>query len=250
MEAAMRPLVRTAWTGVFLLGAATRVLAGDREDALALIDQAIKAHGGDEALVKAQNASRSGVGVLYQGGKETPFTDEVTWSLPDQLRVAIDVDKRLKLVFVVNGEKGWQGGGGPTADMGELRLKELHEEMYVQWLTALTPLKKDGFELTPLAEVKVGDRPAVGVKAVRTGHADVKLWFDKESHLLVRMQRRAEEAGIKIDKELQFSDYKEFDGVKLPTKQVETIEGKKFSELTSASYKLLKKIDEGTFAKP
>ena len=53
-----------------------------------------------------------------------------------------------------------------------------------------------------------------------------------------------------MDKEYLYSDHKEFDGVKLPTKEVDLINGRKFSELTSMTYKLPKKIDDATFAKP
>ena len=52
--------------------------AGDREDALAIIEQAVKAHGGDDALAKAAPAVRNGEGVMYQAGKEVKFTDEMT----------------------------------------------------------------------------------------------------------------------------------------------------------------------------
>ena len=78
----------------------------------------------------------------------------------------------------------------------------------------------------------------------------MKLYFDKGTHLLVKVERVSEEAGVKLDKEYLLSDPKEFDGVKLPTRLVETLGGKKASESTFTSYKFPSKPDDAAFAKP
>ena len=126
----------------------------------------------------------------------------------------------------------------------------MRNELYVLWLATLTPLKKDDVTLAPVADIKVNGEPAAGVKATSKGRPDVKLYFDKKTHLLVKVERRVSEAGVAVDKEDFYSDYKEFDGVQLPTKLTFLVSGRKFSELSSATYKLPKKIDESVFAKP
>ena len=224
--------------------------AGDREDALAVVDRAIKAQGGEDALNKARTAVRAGEGIMFQGGKEVKFTDEMTWNLPNQWRDAVEIEKTLHFTMAVNGDKGWQAIGGTVSDLGPERLKELREEIYILGLETLTPLKKDGIDLTPLPEIKVDGQPAVGVKAASKGHADAKLYFDAHSHLLVKIERASDEAGVSLAKEYLFGGHKEFDGVVLPTRVVETLDGKKASELTSASYKFPSKPDESAFAKP
>ena len=75
-------------------------------------------------------------------------------------------------------------------------------------------------------------------------------YFDKKTHLLVKIERRASEGGQTLDEEYVFSDHKEFDGVTLPTKEVDLINGRKFSEEAGMTYKLPKKIDDATFGKP
>ena len=82
------------------------------------------------------------------------------------------------------------------------------------------------------------------------GHVEVRLYFDKASGLLVKIERLSKEAGVSLNKEYIYSAHKDFDGVKLPTKEVDLINGRKFSELTSMTYKLQTKIDDATFAKP
>jgi hypothetical protein len=234
-----------------VLAVAPNVFAGDQEDALAIVEQAIKAHGGADGLNKAQTVVRTGSGTMMGLDKAVPFTDEITWSLPDKVRMAVELDKKDRVLIVVNGDKGWQSAGGASAELGADRVREFRDENYVQWLATLTPLKKDEFKLEPVPEIKVNGEPAVGIKATsKAAPNGIKLYFDKKTNLLVKIERRARLAGVAVDKEYVFSEHKEFDGVKLATKQVELLNGHKASELTSATYKFPKKIDDATFAKP
>ncbi len=231
------------------LGIHTPVRAGERDKALAVIEQAIKAHGGAEALTKAQKRSRRGQGVLTLTG-EVPFTTEETVHLPDRCRVVLEVG-RNRVVIVLNGDKGWLlPPGGSAQPMNKEQLAERREEPYVWWLMTLTPLQKDGFDLTPLPDAKVNGQDAAVVKVASKGHPDSRLFFDKKTGLLVKIARRAREAGVPLDREYLYSDHKDFDGVKLPAKEIITINGKKQSEVKFASYKLLSALDGATFNKP
>jgi hypothetical protein len=245
----MRILLGLTLAFAGLIASAPLVQADDRADALAIVDDAIKAHGGADALAKAQNFTRKGTGsVLMFGPPGLPFTDELTVSLPDRSRLAIDIDKKARTLVVLNGDKGWESNGGPASDVGAVRLKELTEEAYVIWLTTLTPLKKDDVTLKPLLPTKIDDKPVVGVSVSAKGRPDVRMYFNKDSHLLVKIAREALQGGVKVDKDYLFGDYKDVDGAKLPGKLTEVINGKKFSEVT-ASYKL-HKPDDATFGKP
>jgi hypothetical protein len=238
---------------VLILAAVAPVRAGDRDDALAVIDQAIKAHGGEDVLTQAQTAVRTSTGaVASPTGKDLPFKDEMIWKLPDRFRLTLDVGtEKTRLVTVVTPDKGWQTSGGQVAELSPERLDELREEAYVLWLATLVPLKKDSaFELAPLPETKVNGQPAGGVKVAHKGHTDANLYFDKQSGLLVKIERRAREAGLTVDKEYVYGDHKDFDGVKMPTKQQELLNGKRFTELAGISYKFPRSVDDSTFAKP
>ena len=232
------------------VGAATAARAGDRDDALAIIDQAVQAQGGADALAKLRTAVRRGEGFLYQGDDKQPFTDEMRLDLPDRWRLSLEIDKQVRFTVAVAGDKGWEALGGKVDDLGPERLKEMREEIYVLWLETLLPLRKDGFDLAPLPEAKVDGQTVVGVQASSKGRPDVKLYFDKETHLPARVEWSAREAGLPHAKAYLLSDYRDFDGVKAPTHLVETTDGKKISELTSASYKFPSKADDAAFTKP
>jgi hypothetical protein len=96
----------------------------------------------------------------------------------------------------------------------------------------------------------VSDKPAVGVRVSAKGHKDISLFFDKESGLLVKTQKRTKEAGVEVDEENFYSDFKEIDGVKLPMTLKILHDGKKFLDAKVTEAKLLEKLDDDVFAKP
>src|SRR5690242_8039061 len=211
-------------------GVPLSVRADDRDKAVAVIEQAIKAHGGAEALNKAQKRSRNGGGVIVLNKNEVPFKTEEMVSFPDRCRVDLDLG-RTRLMVVLNGDKGWMQAGGSTQPMDRGTFTERRDELYVWWLMTLTPLLKDGFELKPLADARINDHEAAVVKVSRKGQSDLRLFFDKKSGLLIKISRRGENAGVPITLEYQYSDHKDFDGVKWPVREVTTMNGNKLSEV-------------------
>ena len=227
------------------------VRAGDDDPTLEVLDQAIRAHGGEKNLARVRMAVRTSQGVTTAFGKDIAFAEELVMQLPDRFRQTIELGggQKGRLLRVLNGDKGWQSSGGPAMEMGAESLRELRDELAVRRLATLTPLTRGEFKLAPLPEVKVNGEPAVGVKAAQ-GKTEMKLYFDKKTHLLVKIERRASEGGRMIDKEYVFGDHKEFDGVTLPTKEVVLINGRKFSEEAGMTYKMPRKIDDALFGKP
>ncbi len=191
---------------------------------------------------------------MFLSGKEQPLGRELTVQLPKRLRMKADLDmggQKFSLILVVNDDKGWQSAGGAADALGKERLAEVQEDIYFLWVTGLVPLKKDpAFDLAPLPDIQFENQPAAGVLVTHKGHPDVKLYFDKKTHLLVRAVRSVPEAGQQVEKEVLCTGYKEFDGAKLPAKLIETHNGRKFSETTITGYKFLQGADESAFAKP
>ena len=76
--------------GLLWAGPAT-CYAGEREDALALIEAALKAHGGEEKMARTASSVRKDTGLLSAYGKDVPLADELTLSLPDRSHMAVEV---------------------------------------------------------------------------------------------------------------------------------------------------------------
>jgi hypothetical protein len=123
--------------------------------------------------------------------------------------------------------------------------------MHSLTVESLAPLLVgDTYKLELIGEAKVSDKPAVGVRVSAKGHKDISLFFDKESGLLVKTQKRTKEAGVEVDEENFYSDFKEIDGVKLPMTLKILHDGKKFLDAKVTEAKLLEKLDDDVFAKP
>jgi hypothetical protein len=233
---------------------ASQARPDDAATAAAIVDQAIKAHGGQEQLEKTQLMTRSARGTTSFIDKDVPFTDEWIRQLPDRWRQTVQVGppgQQTQVLVVINGDKGWQSASGQVAELEKPRLTALREEGYLHWLATLIPLKKDNaFTLASLPDARVGDQDTAVVKVSRQGHADARLYFDKQTHLLVKAEHRARDAGLVVTKEYAYSDFKDFDGVKLPTKSVELTDGKKMTEVSEFTYKFLSRVDDNQFTRP
>jgi hypothetical protein len=158
--------------------------------------------------------------------------------------------QKYPLTLVIDGNRGWRATGGMVQDLLSEELQELKEELYVWWVVTLAPLKDKSFALAGVPDAQVEGKPAAGVKVARLGHEDVRLYFDKETGLLVKAERRGKEMGATVAKEHLFGGHRSFDGLRLPTKYASITNGKKIGDVASISYRLVTRFDEGTFARP
>ncbi len=218
----------------------------NEKEARAILDRAIKAHGGTAAMTRAIQFKRSDKGTHSR----IPFSSQWVCRLPDKVRLTIEHGGGGKTVVVLNGDKAWQSDGGPAAELLPARVRELREEAYVDWVATLVPLTKSGFTLSALPKTSVDGKSVVGVQVKRKGQPELHLYFLESGGLLVKIEREARVAGLKVDKEYLYSEHKAFDGVKLPTRQTVLINGKKFTEFTSSDISFPSKLDAKTFDRP
>jgi hypothetical protein len=251
--------MRKAVCGSFVLGLllamVVSVQADDQADAKAIIDKAIKATGGEAKLLKYKAAIWKGKGKINLMGNDIDFTIETAVQPPKQTRQRSEADfngMKFERTSIINGDKGWLILMGNTDEMPADQVAAAKEELYAGWVSStLVPLKEAGFKLAPLPEIKVGDRPAVGVKVSHKDHKDLNLYFDKEKGLLLKLQRRAKDmTGQDVDQETLFTDYKEDNGVQRARKQKTKRDGTDFLEIQITEFKAVEKLDESTFAKP
>jgi hypothetical protein len=235
------------------LGFSLPLRGDERADALAVIEQAIQAHGGADRLARAQTMTRQAKGVIFVVNKPQRFTTKLLVAYPNRLRdqIVIEADTaKINLTRVLNRDKGWDSSGGMTMDMSKEQVDELQQELYVLWLSTLVPLKDANFDLAFLGDSKIDQRSVTGVKVSGVGRSPLKLYFDRETHLLTHIQRSQKIANLDVTKEYRFGEFKDFDGVKFPTQQVELLQGRKSTELVIQSVEIPASIDETTFAKP
>jgi hypothetical protein len=230
--------------------------ADDAADARALVEKAVKAHGGQDKLDKLPGIAVTFKGTFHGMGDGIPMTGTVSSQGTDKQRIEMEIEaggQKFPIVIVVAGDKGWAKIGKDVTETDKEKLAEAKEHTYAAWVATLAPLKdKKTFTLATTGEIKIEKRPALGVKVSSKGRRDVDLYFDKETGLLVKAESRVkdETSGQEVSEESFPSDYKDVQGTKQAHKFVVKRNGKLFMEGEATKVELSEKLDASTFAKP
>jgi|ERR1051326_4652057 hypothetical protein len=232
---------------------AAAVRADDKDDAKAILDKAIKAHGGEEKLAKPRAMTMKVKGKFYGFNEEGIEYKMELSATPTKRRFDLDSgagDASFKFSSVYNGEKGWRKINDDVADLTKEEIEEVKHDLYIDRVTTLAPLKDKEFKLSALGETKIGKKAAVGIKIECKGHRDVNLFFDKDTGLLIKSESKVIDMGEEKNQETIFSDHKDIEGRKVPMKVVINRDGKLFVEGETTEYKFHDKLDDNVFAKP
>jgi hypothetical protein len=246
--------VRLAVLAVGAVLAATAPGRADDAAARAVIDKAIMAHGGEEALAKYPAASASMSGKIHAMGMEIPFSGDVLTSGNDKVKIDLQIEvgaQKIRVTNVITGEKGWSKIADNTMELDKDQVAEAREQAHGGWVITLVPLKDKKFTLSSLGESEIDKKTVVGVKVACPGRRDIDLYFDKETGLLVKRESRAkDDNGQEVNEESFFSAYKDVQGTKQPMKIVVKRDGKVFVEAEVTNMTLVEKFDATTFTKP
>jgi photosynthetic reaction center cytochrome c subunit len=191
--------------------------AGDADGAKApsgpsadqLIDKYIQALGGSAAIQKVSSRVEKGSADVM--GQKTAI--DVYTKAPDKRATVMHLPKGDSTT-AYNGTGGWLGfPGRPIHDMNtsEAAAASLDADLHFA-----IDLKKLFTDFKPAPEVKIGDRQAYVLIAMRAAQPPVKLYFDQQSGLLIRMLRFSESALGLNPTQIDYADYRDVNGVKTP----------------------------------
>jgi hypothetical protein len=201
---------RFVLSGLLFLGLLGSVEA---QEPRAVIERAIKAMG-MEALKDRPPAGYLKIkGNIFEGG---PFsmTGEVWQQFPDRQKVIMHLrssDQDFVMTEALDGPKAWETLNDQTQALSGDALVELREETYRDSVNSLLPLLRDkNITLQGLGENQVQSKTAAGVAVQSKSHAEIRLYFDKATGLLVKSEQRRKQ-GARPEKlvESYFSDYRE-----------------------------------------
>jgi hypothetical protein len=226
-----------------------------QDEVKAIIDKAVKAHGGDEKVNKAKYLQTRSKGRLeLLGGID--MTQEMSAKFTGKFKEVVEMDingQKVKVISLFDGTKASITANGQPVDVTDKIMEEFREAAYAVKLGRLTNLLTDkSLRLSLLGESKVLDRPAVGVKVASKGHRDLDLYFDKESGLLTKIQTRKNDLQTmqEVDEERIIKEYQDTDGPKTAKKVLVNHDGKKYLELEVLEIKYPDEIDDSEFQKP
>jgi outer membrane lipoprotein-sorting protein len=230
--------------------------ADDAADMKALLEKAIKAHGGADNLTKYKAMVANAKGKFHGLGDPIEFTGEFSTQSPDKVRHEIGgkvMDFTFKRIEVVNGDKGWIVENDNKKDMTKDEMVEAREGMHAASVARLVTLSGKEYKLSPLGEAKVGDKETIGVRVERKDYRDISLYFDKKTGMLLKLETRVKDpmGGDKeYTQEVIYDDYKKVDGVEIAHKATIKRDNKPWVDSEIVECKLVEKLDDSVFAKP
>jgi hypothetical protein len=249
MRRSLVPLVSAA----VLLGLAAAAAADN--DAETILDRALKAHGGKEALTKYQAGKSKSKGKLFVLGQELEFTQQAAYMLPDKFKESMQMSfagQNVSNVTVANGDQfsiTVNGMAFPVTDAVKTALKEARYLMKVSRLAALAGNKE--YKLAALPETKVEGKPAVGIKVSSKGHKDANLYFSKDTGLLVKVEQTVLDPMTQkeVKEERIITEYgkKGKDGIPPPKKLKVLRDGNKHMEAEVTEGQFLEKLPDSEF---
>jgi len=207
-----------------------------------ILDKYVAAVGGADAIKKV--TTRIMTGKILAGGTETPI--ELFTKAPN-MRVSVSHSPTSASFTAFDGTAGWMGSTGHAArDMSaaesaaagldaEFFLGSRVKELYPQ-------LRRGRPETINGAECEVVNGTAPGRPAIR-------LYFDKNSGLLLRMVRYADTPMGRNPTQIDYADYRDADGVKIPFRWTLSRPVARFT-IQIADVKSNIPLDDLKFAKP
>jgi len=223
-----------------------------------VLEQAIAAYGGEKELARLQVCQTYRAGKVHNKELDYSFTTETWRDVANRYRDDMQMEiagQKLRSLLIISDNRGWSKTEGyAQSGVSELTDDEVRQNAYSASLTTLTPLLGPEIKLTEGREVKVGNRPAYGIVVSCTNQADVQLFFDQETRLLVKMKRTDHRAGGEGKFETLYQDH-EPAGLRQPRKIKSTAENPdgeivETVDIEVTGYTLKDRAEDELFQKP
>lgn len=221
-------------------GAEPKPYSGPAADLL--IDKYIQAAGGAAAIDKV--TSRVMKGTIDFAGHALPI--DIYSKQPD-MRISFTHMSEGDSVTAFNGHEGWLGAPGrPPREMhgGDIDGASIDAD-----LQFATHLKKMFSELKAVGTEKIDEHDAYEVVGEREGKPPLELYFDAQTGLLLRMVRYGETALGRLPTQIDYADYRDLDGVKIPYRWTLARPGGRFTIQVSEAQQNVP-VDDAKFVKP
>lgn len=226
--------------------------AAAQTDARAVVEKAIEAHGGAARARQFPAGKMAVTGSIHLLGQQFPFTAKFVYLMPDRLKQTVETSQqnvKQTIVQVQSGDKVQVWVNGQPQPLTPADVERYRRGLYIQNLLRLAPLVEAPHTLTLAGELE----KLRGVKVSAPGQKDVTLYFDPQTHLLMRV-RRTEPHPVTNKDALQeeiYSDYKDTpQGLKYPAKSVILLGNQKYIESTTGEYTPMDTVEASEFQGP
>jgi len=209
---------------------------------LQLLDKYVQASGGAAAIDKV--TSRVMKGEIVFGGKSVPI--DIYSKDPDK-RISFTHLPEGDSVTAFDGHDGWLGTPGrPLREMhgGDLDGAAIDADLHLA-----THLKSMFSDIKVRGTEKIGDHEAYEVVGQRDGKTPIQMYFDQQTGLLVRLVRFGETALGQLPTQIDYADYRDAGGVKIPYRWTLARPSGRFT-IQVSEVKENAPVEDAKFAKP
>jgi len=207
-----------------------------------IIEKYVTALGGADNIKKI--TSRVGKGSILAGGKESPV--EVYTKAPN-FRVTVTHSGDSASYTAFDGKSGWMGNTGrPARDM--TAAESMASGLDAEFALGLR-IKEIFPQLRAGRPDKIGETAVISLTGTRPGQPPVRFFFDANTGLLVRMVRYAETPVGRMPAQIDYADYREIDGVKVPYRWTISRPNGRFT-IQLSDVKQNVPIDDAKFVRP
>ena len=207
-----------------------------------LVDKYVQAVGGAAAVDKV--TSRVMKGEIEFNGKSFPIE---IYSKEPGMRISYTHMNGGDNVTAFNGHEGWLGT--PGRPLREMHGSDLDGASIDADLHLATHLKPMFTEMRVRGTEKVGDHEAYVVVGRRESKPPIHLYFDEQSGLLVRLLRFGETALGQMPTQIDYADYRESGGAKIPYRWTLARPSGRFT-IQLSEVKENVPVDDAKFVKP
>jgi photosynthetic reaction center cytochrome c subunit len=207
-----------------------------------LLDKYVQAAGGAAAIQKVN--SRVMKGTIDFGGMSLPID---IYAKDPLKRISFTHMAEGDNVTAFDGGEGWLGMSGHP--LREMHGSDLDGAAIDADLHLAAHLRRMFSETRTEATEKVADHDAYVVIGQRDDKPPIRLYFDKQTGLLVRLVRFGETALGWLPTEIDYADYRDVDGVKVPYRWTLARPSGRFT-IQVNELKQNVPVDDAKFAKP
>ena len=210
-----------------------------------VLDKYVTALGGPDAIAKLKTRSMKGTFLTANG---VSLGYEVQQSGPEQLFVSITTPSQGAIERGFDGSIGWEKS---NRGVRELEGPELYYLRRYPGLFQDIKLKEQFARLSFAGSEKINDREVYILRGASADNKRQRLYFDRETGLLVRRVITTPTMLANIPEQIDFEDYREVDGMKLPfTIRITSIDSYFSSTRKFTEMKLNPAVDVTKFKKP
>jgi hypothetical protein len=220
-----------------------------------VVDKSVAALGGRAAHAKLKSRSSVGSITLTTPGGDVSGSIEVLNAVPNKVRTLIKADLSSLGAGQLVVDQRFDGTSGYVMDTlqgnRDITGNQLDNLRNGSFPHPLLNYKEMGATARLGAKEKIGERDAYSLSLEPPSGSVVHLYIDAETYLPVKVMVTADvpQLGRELELTVEFLDYREVDGVKLPFQLKATSAVQNYTiTLTKVEHNV--RIDEALFAKP